>query len=175
MTPAIALRRLRSRGRPSPDDRSGDRGTGQCRREAVAPRVPPAPPTPACASPGRSSRPPAAARQLRPWLCARLAALLMTTPLGRRCLRGGACWDGLNHRPLQALLQRRRRGGRGTRVRAKAGRVADGVTTSDRRLPGRVRNWRTGGGACQAVRNPLSSYVGFGGGCRGGRHAARMF
>jgi hypothetical protein len=78
-------------------------------------------------------------------LCARLAALLMTTPLGRRCLRGGACWAGLNHRPLQALLQRRRRGGRGTRVRAKAGRVADGVTTSDRRQPGRLRNWRDAG------------------------------
>ena len=66
-TPAIARRALRSRGRPSPDDRSGDRGTGRCRREAVARRLPPGTTDPACASPGRSSRPPAAARQLRPW------------------------------------------------------------------------------------------------------------
>jgi hypothetical protein len=45
-TPAIALRALRSPGRSSPDDRSGERGTARCRREAIARRLPPGPPTP---------------------------------------------------------------------------------------------------------------------------------
>jgi hypothetical protein len=78
----------------------------------------------------------------------------VTTPLG-----GGACVavlaGRLNHCPLQALLRRRRRGGRGTRVRAKAGRVADGVTTTDRRLPGWLCSWREAGGWPSSPSHPL--------------------
>src|SRR6516164_4585696 len=55
----------------------------------------------------------------RTWRSARLVAPLVTTPLAAvpvwRCLLAG-----LNHCPPQALRRRRRRGGRDTRVRAKA-------------------------------------------------------
>jgi hypothetical protein len=65
--PAIALRALRSRGRSSPDARCEDRGTGRFGGEAVARGITAGTTDPACASPGRSSRPPAVAAQLRPW------------------------------------------------------------------------------------------------------------
>jgi hypothetical protein len=97
-TPAIAVRAMPSRARPSPDDRSGgprDRPIpwGSSSAAAAAGTA-----DTACASPGRSSRPPAAPRQLRPWRTRSLTpdqrAVVRRLPSASRdsaCASSGRC------------------------------------------------------------------------------------
>ena len=64
---AAPFRAFRSRRRRRRDDRFGPERPADAAKKAIAPRMPLASSGWACASSGRSSRPPAAARQLRPW------------------------------------------------------------------------------------------------------------